>query len=141
MAPVWLVACTAGCGTAAGQDITRWPNAPAAQMAPMLGRNLDRLPRFSWERVPLYMHIRKDTAFTAEEIRYLASFPLVTLEKTTGARDSGSTEAGTLSAARAIKQINPATNVFKGTDKKQRIPLRCGLRRVGWRHAQGEMAG
>ena len=43
----------------------------------------DKLPSFSWERVPRYMHIRKDTAFTADEIRYLASFPLVTFEKMT----------------------------------------------------------
>jgi len=72
----------------------------------------DRLPAFSWERVPLYMHIRKDTAFTDDEIRYLASFPLVTFEKTTGASEFGSTEAGTLAAARAVKKINPATKVL-----------------------------
>lgn len=74
--------------------------------------NSDRLPAFSWERVPRYMHIRKDTAFTADEIRYLASFPLVTFEKGTGATQSGSTEAGTLAAARAVKAINPATKVL-----------------------------
>ena len=72
----------------------------------------DRLPSFSWERVPLYMHIRKDTAFTAGEIGYLASFPLITFEKTTGAKEFGSTEAGTLVAARAVKKINPATKVL-----------------------------
>jgi hypothetical protein len=58
------------------------------------------------------MHIRKDTAFTADEIRYLASFPLVTFEKGTGAREAGSTEDGTLAAARAVKKINPATKVL-----------------------------
>jgi hypothetical protein len=72
----------------------------------------NRLPSFSWERVPRYMHIRKDTAFTPDEIRYLASFPLVTFEKGTGAKDAGSTEAGTLAAARAVKRINPATKVL-----------------------------
>lgn len=72
----------------------------------------DRLPSFSWERVPRYVHIRKDTAFTADEIRYLASFPLVTFEKSTGAHDAGSNEAGTLAAARAVKKINPATKVL-----------------------------
>jgi hypothetical protein len=45
---------------------------------------VDRLPEFSWAHVPRYMHIRKDTAFSADEIRYLASFPLVTFEKYTG---------------------------------------------------------
>ena len=74
--------------------------------------NSERLPSFSWERVPRYMHIRKATAFTTDEIRYLASFPLVTFEKGTGATQSGSTEAGTLAAARAVKAINPATKVL-----------------------------
>ena len=72
----------------------------------------NRLPSFSWERVPRYMHIRKDTVFTPDEIRYLASFPLVTFEKGTGAKDFGSTEEGTLTAARAVKKINPATKVL-----------------------------
>lgn len=72
----------------------------------------DRLPAFSWDHVPRYMHVRKDTAFTPEELRYLAAFPLITLEKTTGLRDAGSTEAGTLAAARAIKRLNPATKVL-----------------------------
>lgn len=72
----------------------------------------DRLPPFSWDRVPRYMHIRKDTAFTADEIRYLATFPLVTLEKTTGIREFGSSEAGTLAAAKAIRAINPTTRVL-----------------------------
>ena len=69
--------------------------------------NPERMPAFSWDRVPLYVHIRKDTAFTEEEIRYLATFPLITFEKATGHTDSGSVEAGTLKAARAVKAINP----------------------------------
>lgn len=38
-------------------------------------------PTFSWDHVSLYMHIRKDTAYTDDEIRYLAKFPLITFEK------------------------------------------------------------
>ena len=72
----------------------------------------DRLPAFSWDRVPCYMHVRKDTAFTPAEVRYLASFPLVTLEKGTGTKAFGSTEAGTLAAAKAIKAVNPAVKVL-----------------------------
>ncbi len=58
------------------------------------------------------MHVRKSTAFTKEEIQYLASFPLITFEKTTGIKDSGSTEKGTLKAAEAVKQINPRTKIL-----------------------------
>jgi hypothetical protein len=71
-----------------------------------------KVPAFSWDHVPRYVHIRKDTAFTPAEIRYLATFPLITFEKYTGNRDSGSPEAGTLAAARAVKAINPATKVL-----------------------------
>jgi hypothetical protein len=74
--------------------------------------NPDRMPAFSWDHVPLYVHIRKDTAFTEEEIRYLATFPLITFEKATGHTDSGSVEAGTLKAARAVKAVNPATKIL-----------------------------
>ncbi len=74
--------------------------------------NSDRLPSFSWERVPRYMHIRKETAFSPEELRYLASFPLITFDKGTGGKDSGSTEAGTLAAARAVKALNPTAKVL-----------------------------
>lgn len=81
-------------------------------LLPPATRAADRLPDFSWERVPCYQHIRKDTAFTGEEVRYLASFPLITLEKTCGAREFGSTEAGTLKAAQAIKAVNPAAKVL-----------------------------
>ena len=72
----------------------------------------NRLPDFSWDRVPLYMHIRKAKNFTEDEIKYLASFPLVTFEKTTGSETFQSTEDGTLAAAKAVKEINPSTKIL-----------------------------
>ena len=84
---------------------------PAAKPVAALA-DQQRMPVFSWDHVPLYVHIRKDTAFTDEEIRYLATFPLITFEKATGHSDSGSMEAGTLKAARAVKAINPATKIL-----------------------------
>lgn len=71
-----------------------------------------RMIAFSWEHVQCYMHIRKDEEFTPDEIRYLATFPLVTFEKSTGHKDSGSVEAGTLKAAKAVKEINPVTKIL-----------------------------
>ncbi|MEI6892732.1 MAG: hypothetical protein V5783_11235 [Pontiella sp.] len=38
----------------------------------------DRMPEFSWDTVPRYMHVRKATAFTSEEIGFLATIPLIT---------------------------------------------------------------
>ena len=70
------------------------------------------MPDFSWETVPRYMHVRKVTAFTPAEIKYLAEFPLITFEKTTGMRDSNGTEAGTTKAARAVKRINPRSKIL-----------------------------
>lgn len=69
-------------------------------------------PEFSWDRVPLYMHIRKDRAYSDEEIEFLAKFPLITFEKSNGHRSFGSTEAGTLAAARRVKQLNPKAKIL-----------------------------
>lgn len=69
-------------------------------------------PEFTWDRIPLYMHIRKAQSFTDEEIAFLARFPLITFEKATGHRDHGSVEAGTLHAARAVKEMNPNTTIL-----------------------------
>jgi len=69
-------------------------------------------PEFTWDRIPLYMHIRKATSYTDEEIAFLAKFPLITFEKANGHQDHGSVEAGTLIAARAVKEINPSTKIL-----------------------------
>jgi hypothetical protein len=72
----------------------------------------ERMPVFSWDTVPRYMHVRKTTAFTDQEIDYLATFPLITFEKTTGMKEFGSTEAGTIKAAKAVKNVNPRTKIL-----------------------------
>jgi len=82
----------------------------AAESLP--GEVANRLPVFSWDRVPQYMHIRKAKNFTEDEIKYLASFPLVTFEKTTGSETFQSTEDGTLAAAKAVKEVNPSTKIL-----------------------------
>lgn len=69
-------------------------------------------PQFSWNHVPLYMHVRKSTAFTSKELEHLAEFPLITLEKTTGRKTYGSTEDGSRAAAKAIKAINKDARVL-----------------------------
>ena len=70
------------------------------------------VPEFSWDHVPLYMHVRKAASFTDAEIAFIARFPLITFEKATGFRDHGSIEAGTLVAARAVKRINPRATIL-----------------------------
>lgn len=72
----------------------------------------DHYPEFSWDHIPLYQHMRKSKAFTQEELEYLAGFPLITLEKTTGSATYGSTEKGSLEAAKGIKKINPEAKVL-----------------------------
>jgi hypothetical protein len=100
----FLLAAVVGVVVASAPGSAR-PTAPAASAE-------SRLPAFSWDRVPLYMHIRKSSGFTPEELHYLAGFPLVAFEKTTGAKEYGSTEKGTLEAARAIKRLNPAAKIL-----------------------------
>ena len=93
------VACAREPGPGRGKTVT--PNAAR--------RNY---PSFSWDRVPLYMHVRKATSYTDEEIAYLARFPLITFEKSNGHKDHGSVEKGTLVAARAVKRVNPDTTIL-----------------------------
>ena len=69
-------------------------------------------PEFSWDTMPLYMHVRKNTAFTKDEIEYLSEFPLVTIEKSTGYTSFGSNEKGTLEAAKEIKSLNAKTRIL-----------------------------
>lgn len=72
----------------------------------------DKLPEFSWDTVPRYMHVRKATDYTPDEIKYLASFPLITFEKSNGHVSSGNTEAGTLKAAAAVKALYPRAKIL-----------------------------
>ena len=69
-------------------------------------------PTFTWDRIPLYMHIRKAEAYTEEEIKFLAQFPLITFEKANGHQGYGSIEKGTLVAARSVKSINPDATIL-----------------------------
>jgi len=85
---------------------------PLMAAEPLPSEAANRLPAFSWDRVPLYMHIRKGDKFTEDEIKYLATFPLVAFEKTTGFVTFQCTEDGTLAAAKAVKEINPSTKVL-----------------------------
>ena len=78
----------------------------------VIGQKQKNFPEFSWDHVPLYMHMRKSEAFTPEELKYLAGFPIITLEKTTGSKTYGSTEKGSLEAASGIKAINPDAKVL-----------------------------
>ena len=71
-----------------------------------------KLPEFSWDKMPLYMHLRKSEAFTKKELTYLSEFPLITFEKTTGSKAYGSTEIGTIRAAKAVKKINPDAKIL-----------------------------
>ncbi len=85
---------------------------PLVAAEPLPSEEATRLPAFSWDRVPQYMHIRKGDKFTEDEIKYLATFPLVAFEKTTGFVTFQCTEDGTLAAAKAVKEINPSTKVL-----------------------------
>ncbi|WP_234952639.1 putative glycoside hydrolase [Rhodopirellula baltica] len=101
----WLTGCFAA-------EVNNAPAASDEGSGTVHDRTASPRPAFSWDRVPLYMHIRKATDFTPEELDYLSGFPLITLEKTTGSRTHGSTEAGSLAAAKAIKSVNEDTCVL-----------------------------
>ncbi|MEP4050477.1 MAG: putative glycoside hydrolase [Luteolibacter sp.] len=70
------------------------------------------MPEFSWDTLPLYMHVRKATAFSDEEFRFLSKFPLITLEKSNGHKTYGSVDAGCIEAGKGIKALNPKAKVL-----------------------------
>jgi len=74
--------------------------------------NNSKYPEFSWDKMPLYMHLRKVEPFTKEELNYLSRFPLITLEKTTGSKTYDGTEKGSIAAAKAIKKVNPKSKIL-----------------------------
>ena len=84
----------------------------AAAQTPLAKKKHDRFPEFSWDRIPLYMHIRKATSYTPEELAFIAKFPLITFEKANGHLDHGSIEKGTLASARAVKKLNPKATIL-----------------------------
>lgn len=69
-------------------------------------------PEFSWDSIPLYMHIRKAKAYTNKELQFLSKFPLLTFEKSNGHKTYGSIEKGTLVSAKAVKKLNPKSKIL-----------------------------
>ncbi len=69
-------------------------------------------PEFSWEKVPLYLFMRKADAYSQDELRFISTFPIVTVALTTGMNSYGSTEKGSLEAAKAVKELNQNTKIL-----------------------------
>lgn len=67
-----------------------------------------------WDRVPLYVHFGKRAGeLTSAELDFLAAnAPVVALEKSHGAAQHGSTEAGIAATARELKRRNPGIRVL-----------------------------
>lgn len=72
---------------------------------------ISKFPEFSWDTMPLYMHVWKRTSYTKAEIDYLAKYPLITFEKAQGTQHA-TVQEGTIEAARAVKKINPKTKIL-----------------------------
>lgn len=71
-----------------------------------------KYPSFSWDTVPVWLRVRKRTAYTEDEIAQIAGYPLVVFEKANGHMAYGDVESGTLAAARAVKKVSPAAKLI-----------------------------
>ena len=70
-------------------------------------------PRFSWDRVPVFIHFGKNDGLTEEELRFVAAHTdFVCLEKGHGYLKYGSTEKGIEADAAALKRLNPEIRVL-----------------------------
>ena len=75
-----------------------------------------RMPKFSWETVPVFIHMCNGSGpFNESTNNYLASFPIVTIEKGQGVFSNGTmplnysdqyAESKILEACKAIKEVN-----------------------------------
>lgn len=93
-------------------DSCLWKRRGVSESAALSAVNRSIMPEFSWDTLPLYMHIRKSYVFSKKELQFLSEFPLITLEKTTGSKSFGSTDAGTIEMAKRIKKLNPKAKVL-----------------------------
>lgn len=71
-----------------------------------------KMPEFSWTTVPVWLRVRKSTAYTQDEITQIARYPIIVFEKANGHMAYGDIESGTLAAARAVKQANATAKVI-----------------------------
>ncbi len=72
------------------------------------------LPRFSWDRVPVYLHFGKRAGpLTADELSFVAKTSnFVCLEKGHAMDEFGSTERGIAYDAKRLKELNPDIKVL-----------------------------
>ena len=89
------------------------PVAWSAETPPHLASAV-RLTGFTWDRVPLNLHLGKRSGdMTDAEIDFVARHSnLIALEKSHGVNPHGSTEAGIAHSARRITQRNPNAKVL-----------------------------
>lgn len=73
----------------------------------------DKMPVFSWERVPVCLHFAKKTGdFTKKEAQFIARFPIVCIEKSQAIDKNKGMEQGSFDAAKLIKSFNSKSKVL-----------------------------
>jgi len=77
-----------------------------------LDGDTSNFPEFNWEHVRSWVAIRHAFRYSKKQIEQLAAQDVVMLEKANGHRVYGSVEAGTLEAAKRIKQVNPKVKIL-----------------------------
>ena len=90
------------------------PGAATLTTDPAPAASTDRLPHFSWDTVPVYVHFGKSSGpLTDEEVRFVAERSgFVCLEKGHGRGRFGSTEKGIAHDAKRLKAVNPRMTVL-----------------------------
>ncbi|WPJ97063.1 putative glycoside hydrolase [Coraliomargarita algicola] len=93
-------------------DLRNGHNMGPTPYEPSSDAKLKHFPKFSWDKVPRGMLIRKSKPYTDQEIRAIAeNYDLVVLEKANGA-GFGNTSVGMKDTAARLKAINPDIKVL-----------------------------
>lgn len=79
----------------------------------MLSAKANKEPDFSWDKIPVCIHLASNkTDFSEEQLKFMAKFPIICLEKTQGVGVYGNMEKGTQVAAQGIKKYNTNSKVL-----------------------------
>lgn len=73
------------------------------------GENISGYPEFSWDKVPVCIHLYKDYFFADEDIEFISRFPIVCIEKAHAMRENNNAglEENTILEAKRLQKANP----------------------------------
>lgn len=74
--------------------------------------NLISYPEFSWERIPVCIHLYKETDFNEKDVAFISRFPIICIEKAHNRSNGKGLEYNTSKAASVLLNYNPKQKIL-----------------------------